>query len=250
MLLVTKKQPAINKIINMKNQTKIATFITLLVMGLSTIVSAQDISFGIRAGVNFQNINGKDIGGDKLENKLKHGFNGGITVEIPVAPEFYVQPGLLFSTKGSKLDKYEYNGTLVETSVARSLSYIELPVNFLFKPALGNGNMLLGFGPYVAYGIGGKDKIDAKVAGFDINKDVDIEFQNKVESGDPVDQVYVRPFDAGANFIIGYETGMGLSAQLNAQLGLLNMLPDVKGIDMKDATQKNTGFGISLGYRF
>ena len=233
----------------MKTQSKIATLITVLVIGFSSMVSAQGVSFGIRAGFDMQNINGKYMNGDKLTNKLIPAFNAGINVEIPIAPEFYIQPGLLFSTKGAKLDQYEYEGTFFETSVTRNLSYIELPINLLFKPALGNGNMLLGFGPYVAYGIGGKDKLDAKVFGFDVDKEVDVIYQNTKETGDIGDH-YVRPFDAGANLIIGYETGMGLSVQLNAQLGLLEMLPENKALDMKKATQKNTGFGISLGYRF
>lgn len=232
----------------MKTQSKIATLVTILVFGLSSMVSAQGVSFGIRAGVNFQNINGKDMGGDKLTNKLIHGFNGGINVEIPVAPEFYVQPGLLFSTKGAKLS--EVNGSLIEGTSKLHLSYVELPINFLFKPALGNGHMILGFGPYLAYGVGGKLNIDGKIGPITYNDDLDVKYQNKVVVGDPVDQIYVRPFDAGANFIIGYETGMGLSAQLNAQLGLLEMIPDYEGVDIKKATQKNTGFGISLGYRF
>lgn len=232
----------------MKTQTKIATLVTVLVIGLSSVVSAQGISFGIRAGVNFQNINGKDMGGDKLTNKLIPGFNAGINVEIPVAPEFYVQPGLLFSTKGAQTS--EVNGSLIEGTSKLHLSYVELPINFLFKPALGNGHMVLGFGPYVAYGVGGKFNIDGKLGPITYNEDLDVVYQNKVVVGDAVDKVYVRPFDAGANFIIGYETGMGLSAQLNAQLGLLEMIPDYEGLDMKKATQKNTGFGISLGYHF
>src|SRR3954468_1896494 len=59
-------------------------------------------TFGLRAGVNFQNINGKNGNGDKLENKLKTGFNIGANAEVPIAPDFYVQPGVLFSTKGTK----------------------------------------------------------------------------------------------------------------------------------------------------
>ena len=233
----------------MKTQSKIVTLIAVLVIGLSSMVSAQGVSFGIRAGFDMQNINGKDMAGDKLTNKLIPAFNAGINVEIPIAPEFYIQPGLLFSTKGANL--YEYDGTFVEDgSVKLNLSYIELPINFLFKPALGNGNMLLGFGPYLAYGVMGKQKMDAKILGIDVSEDWDVKYQNEVVIGDPADQVYVRPFDAGANLIIGYETAMGLSAQLNAQLGLLEMLPDYAGLDMKKATQKNTGFGISLGYRF
>lgn len=232
----------------MKTQSKIATLIAVLVIGFSSMVSAQGVSFGIRAGFDMQNINGKDYDGDKLTNKLIPAFNAGLNVEIPIAPEFYVQPGLLFSTKGAQVA--EVNGSVIEGTSKLHLSYIELPINFLFKPALGNGNMILGFGPYVAYGVMGKNKVDGTILGVNVNKDFDVKFQGTVDSSDPVDQVYVRPFDAGANFIIGYETAMGFSAQLNAQLGLLEMMPEYAGIDMKKATQKNTGFGISIGYRF
>ena len=41
-----------------------------------------------------------------LENKLKAGFHFGVNAEIPVAPDFYVQPGLLFTTKGTKFDDF------------------------------------------------------------------------------------------------------------------------------------------------
>ncbi len=232
----------------MKTKMKIVTFTAILLAGLTTIVSAQETSFGIRAGVNFQNINGKDADGDKLENKLIPGFNAGLTVDIPVAPDFYVQPGLLFTTKGAQVG--ELNGDVIDGTAKLHLSYLELPINFLFKPALGTGHMLLGFGPYLAYGIGGKFNVDANIGNLNFNEDWDVEYTNEVDYGkDPVDKYYVKPFDAGANFIIGYESELGLSAQLNAQLGLLEMMPDVKGIDT-DATQRNTGFGISLGYKF
>ena len=83
--------------------TKICAVViaTLLTTG---IFAQQKTTFGIRAGVNFQNLNGKDAGDDKLENKLKTGFNAGVNAEIPVGIDFYVQPGVLYSTKGAKVE--------------------------------------------------------------------------------------------------------------------------------------------------
>jgi hypothetical protein len=196
-------------------------------------VAVGGTTFGIRAGVNFQNINGKDATGDKLENKLKTGFHIGANAEIPVAPDFYVQPGLLFSTKGTKFDQ--------PGDDKLNLSYIELPVNFLYKPVLGAGKLLVGLGPYLAYGIGGKIKSDGD--------DVDVKFKSKVDASDyDPNTVYYRPFDAGANFLVGYEFSNKFSAQLNAQLGLVNLQPKYE-IDT-DARAANTGFGVSVGYRF
>src|SRR5688572_9336478 len=165
---------------------------------LSTVSMAQtqkvevgSTTFGVRAGLNFQNINGRDAGDDKLENNLVTRYHVGVNAEIPVAPEFYVQPGLLFTTKGTK-----YNDALAGDPTL-SLSYIELPVNLLYKPALGNGKLLVGFGPYVAYGIGGKYKTEGD--------DTKVKFKGNVKTGDDPNMVYFKPFDAGANILFGYE---------------------------------------------
>jgi len=201
----------------------------LLTVAISTFFSAaifaqSKTTFGIRAGVNFQNLNGKDNEGNKLDNKLKTGFNAGVNAEIPVGIDFYVQPGLLLSTKGAK-----FSGANGE--VTRNLSYIEIPVNFLYKPELGEGRMLLGFGPYAAFAVGGNTKVGS-------NK-TDLEFGNEVGEN--------KRFDAGANLLAGYEFSNRLSFQLNAGLGLVNMY---NRLDTdKKTTVKNTGFGVSLGYR-
>lgn len=182
-------------------------------------------SFGVRAGINLQNINGK-FNGDKLENKITTGFNIGVNAEIGVAPDFYFQPGLLFTTKGAKLQ----DGSPFEKI---SLSYIEVPLNLIYKPVLGTGKLIAGFGPYVAYGIGGKYKADG-------GGDQDIDFGNDADEDD------VKPLDMGANLLFGYEFANKLSVQMNAQLGLLNLMPEGDS----DNSIKNTGFGFSLGYRF
>ncbi|MEI9909283.1 MAG: porin family protein [Bacteroidota bacterium] len=188
------------------------------------------ITFGVRAGVNFQNVNGKDDLDRKLKNHILPGINIGVNVEIPVAPDFYLQPGLLFSTKGG--DYQDNNDGSVK------ISYIELPFNFLYKPLLGKGHMLLGFGPYVAFGVGGS------------NGSRDIKFKNTVALSDPDDVAYYRPIDAGANMLVGYEFSNKISFQLNTQLGLTKINPDDQRNPNDQRTERNTGFGFSAGYRF
>jgi hypothetical protein len=205
----------------------------------SQTVEVGGTTFGIRAGINFQNINGKDDDGDKLENKLALKWHAGVNAEIPIATDFYVQPGLMYITKGAKSEE----NALGESSKL-NLGYLELPVNLLYKPTLGTGKLLLGFGPYLAYGIGGKLHLD------DSDEEIDVKFKSKVESGDPVDKYYVKPFDAGANFLVGYEFAQKFSAQLNAQLGLVNINSKRDGLPDDDSRSANTGFGISVGYRF
>jgi hypothetical protein len=192
-------------------------------------------TIGVRAGVNFQNLNGKDENDDKLSNDLKVGFNVGVNAEVPITQDFYVQPGLLYSTKGAR--EKDVNG---DEDAKLNITYLEIPVNLLYKPALGEGHLLMGFGPYVAFGVGGKFKVG--------DFDTDVKFDNDVSLAELGSGVHFRRLDAGANLLFGYELSNNLSAQINAQLGLVNIQPDVEG--NKVGTTKNTGFGISLGYRF
>ncbi len=207
-------------------KTKMLSFSVIAALLFTVSALAQSkVTYGVRAGVNFQNLNGKDSDGDNLDNELKTGFNVGVNAEVPVGIDFYLQPGLLFSTKGAK---YDFQG--VKTT--RNISYLELPVNFLYKPAFGNGRLLLGFGPYAAFAVGGKIKVGST--------DIDMDFGNEVGE--------TKPFDAGANLIAGYECNNKFSFQLNAGLGLTNMYNRPSGDS--ESSLKNTGFGVSLGYRF
>ena len=196
-----------------------------------TVKNSGGTSFGLRAGVNFQNITGKDEDGNKLENDLLTGFNIGINAEIPLAPQFYFQPGLLFTTKGAKSEDLIL-GQTIKGKI--NISYVELPLNFLYKPMLGQGRLLMGFGPYVALGVGGK----ATYEGGGSSLSEDIEFKKTVKLSDPDDVFYVRPMDAGANLLFGY------------QFGLTKINPEYEGASNDRTEAKNTGFGISLGYRF
>ena len=178
--------------------------------------NAQAGRFGINAGVNFANINGKDAKG----TKLKTGFQAGVTYDIGLADEFVLQPGVSYVQNGTKLDAF--NSKL-------HLNYIQVPVTFQYQPALGTGNLLLGVGPYVGFGVG---KVKGSL------------FDDKVSSKSDWDDAGLKKVDAGGKLLVGYQLGMGLSFNLNANLGLANLSDD------KDAKFHNTSFGVTVGYKF
>jgi len=218
--------------------------VLLLLMLLVSIAVAQSSEesrtrFGILAGVNFQNLTGSDADGDKLTNDMITGFHAGVNVQIPIVPEFYFQPGLMFSTKGA-----ENNGD--GFSAKYKLAYIEVPMNFVYKASLGTGYVMVGFGPYVAYGVMGTLKFE----GGDGTTEMDIVFQDVVETSDNPALPYLKAIDVGANILAGYEMSSGVFLQLNSQLGMLDLSPEYKGIENDKSSLKNTGFGLSLGYRF
>jgi hypothetical protein len=196
-------------------------------------------SFAVLGGVNFQNITGDDASGNKISSSGIIGFHAGVQAMIPVAPEFYFQPGILFSTKGSKNESI-----LGTTSI--NLAYVEVPLNFVYKSKLGGGSIYLGFGPYVGYGIKGNTKVESSLG----SVKSDVKFQNKVISSDPLSTTYIKPLDFGGNVLVGYELSSGLFLQLNTQLGLVNIQPEYASIPNNKSSLKNVGFGLSIGYSF
>ncbi len=219
-------------------------FYALLTLLISASLSAQTTEpgktrFALIGGVNFQNLNGTNASGDKTENSFIVGFHAGFNVMVPIAPDFYFQPGLLFSTKGGNSDNDSFSNKY-------KLSYIEMPLNFVYRAPLGDGFFLLGFGPYLGYGIKAK-----QISNYNnVEKEDDITFKNITEITDPVNPPNFRAFDAGANIFAGYEMASGLFFQLNTQLGLVKINPENKRIPNDQTSTKNTGFGLSLGYRF
>jgi hypothetical protein len=190
-------------------KTRLISLIMILLLSAPLAIAQSTdkakMSFAILGGVNLQNLNGKASNGDKLTNDMIVGFHAGVNVQMPIAPQFFFQPGLLFTTKGAKYT----NGS------STKLSYIELPLNVVYKALLGNGKFMLGFGPYLGYAI-------------------------KITGGD------YKAFDAGGNIFAGYELAGGIFFQLNTEIGML----DINDGNPLYKSVKNTGFGLSVGYRF
>lgn len=118
-----------------------------------TSISAQDLSFGFKAGLNFSRINTEDIeqsGGVDLESYSGNsGFHLGVVVSNKITDNFGVRGELLFSQKGGR---YEFEGDsfmrlLTFTGDERFISqgfrdmnlnisnaYMDIPLMVYFKP--------------------------------------------------------------------------------------------------------------------
>jgi len=71
--------------------------LAFLIVG-SLSANAQLLRFGIKAGPNFSDMDGKDY-----DSKTRTGFHFGAVVEIKASPNFSIQPELLYSMQGSKV---------------------------------------------------------------------------------------------------------------------------------------------------
>lgn len=182
--------------------------------------------WGIVAGPQFSSMTIKNpglTGTSKETSKILTGIRAGVTVDIPLADEFYIGTGLLYSGKGGKSKSSDAKTTL---------SYLELPIHFMFKPEVGSGRLVLSAGPYLAYGLGGKIK-DTGFGDFNVYDDEALLLKQK-------------RFDAGVGINVGYEMPMGLYFGLNTDLGLVNTADNTNN----DRKFKNTSFGVSVGYKF
>lgn len=220
----------------------------LLVLLFSTcqyLAFAQEsqIKFGIYGGANMQNINGTNDAGVILKNTLVPKFVFGMNLTYMIAPEFYLQPGLQYIGKGTKgtMPFIDNNGPHTITRQL-NLNYIEMPINFIYKPLLGSGHLLLGFGPYLGYCIGGK----ALFSGSPEVTEEKLVIGKTVPNNQTNNLTYFKPLDVGANFLVGYEFQNGLQFILNSQLGLINVNSD----NASSLSNKNTGFGLLVGYQF
>lgn len=208
---------------------------TMMVLLLSLLVGGSTLfaqGLGLRAGLNFQNLTGDEVFFE--DAKMTPRFNIGVDYEIAVAPDFYFAPGLFFATKGTKLEEDD-------SELKFALNYLEVPLNLVYKPVLGAGNLIVAFGPYVGYGLGGKMKAEGSSGMGPI--ELSGSYEEDIAFGSDEEEDDFKALDMGANLSFGYMFGAGLSLQFNTQLGLVN-------ISHGDDAIKNTGFGLSLGYRF
>lgn len=216
---------------------RLTVLATLILFAASaTAQRGSDYGVTIRAGMNLQTINGEYYGGADIEDELAVRFHVGMNFDVPLADKFHVQPGLLFTTKGSSGSNGNFQTTV---------SYLELPINLVFKTGAGSGNFFAGLGPYVAFGIGGRRKYEDD----NVTVKQDIKFRSSVNYALELVNPYLRRLDAGGNFLIGYEFSQPFLVQFNLQAGLANIAPRVENSDAQ-ASYKNFGVQFSLGYRF
>ena len=114
-------------------------------------------------------------------------------------------------------------------------------MSFLYKGNVSDGKVLVGIGPYIALGVGGKMK-----GGSFSEK---IKFKNEITIDQFEESTYLKPLDFGGKVYAGYEMKNGISLTLETSLGMTNIQPKITGTNETFSTIKNVGFGLNLGYR-
>jgi len=185
-------------------------------------------SYGLKAGVNLGKFSNY---GDQTNNTSFYvtGF-----ADLPVAPQFSIQPGVSLQGKGTKfVDSW---GDAANVDISTNIMSIEIPVNAVYYVPAGSGNIFLGAGPYVGFNVSGKEKATGNLGDFSGETDYKLKF-----SGDDKD---FNAIDAGVNFLAGYKFNNGLLLNAGYGLGLTNLVPNA------DQTVSNRVLSFGLGFQF
>jgi opacity protein-like surface antigen len=205
-------------------------------------VTKAQISYGILAGANIANWKGdalKSVGNvvdltkGFIDTKNNTGFHVGGFVNIPIANNFSIEPGLQYSKKGYalqgdlKIDALKFLGVNAEAKV--NAHYIDVPL--IVKANVAKGFSLYA-GPQVSYLIKNNLRVTTSVLGINlVNKNVDLTNQ-------------FNQLDVALVGGLGYQFTNGLLLKAGYDYGL-SMLDKNKNVKAYNRVAK-----ISLGFNF
>jgi len=186
----------------MKNGIKLSIcFVIYLHISLASY--AQTV--GLRAGMSLTNMSMKyDDESMSDDFKYKPGFLVGTTVDFPVSPVFAIETGLLFSSKGFKMEESDtYMNETMEYKSKLNLIYLDVPITLLGRLNIGDKtNLFLSTGPYLGFGLEGKAKTEITSNGQTEKVENDIKFGSDESEDD------LKRFDYGLVFGGGIEYGV------------------------------------------
>lgn len=208
----------------------------ILIAIFSTLqLSAQDkkVTFQARGGLNLSNLTAYDDG-TSYKGKVKAGFNIGGIADCRLGNNFYLQTGLMLTSKGAKIE-----GVMIEdgyyTDETINAIYLQVPLYFMYKIELPNNvnKLNIGLGPYVGYGIGGKSSYDLSTADLSVDTFGDNGQLNRVDAGLGMELQFEM---AKFVFILGAEAGVTKAFK--------------KEYIAQDISIRNNVSYLSVGYKF
>lgn len=185
--------------------------------------TAQKSGIILRGGLNLANVTVSENG--RVDDaKTLTSFQAGFIGDLSLGQFVSLQPGLLVTGKGSKTQSGETSDANYFKATTNPI-YLEVPLNLVFKFGEKDGpNFFAGAGPYLAFGIAGKNKVEGKFLGTSFSSESNIEWSDD----DPT--------------TLDYEEGAGFGIMKRFDYGLNG----TAGIDLKKAViSVNYGLGLA-----
>jgi hypothetical protein len=227
---------------------------SVCLLSIVSLVNAQEVKFGIKAGLNLATISTKEDGNNIDKKNVVPNFHAGVFVDLPMIGEVLsLQPGVYFTGKGSKVSYEILNERF---TVSNNPYYVEGRANLMAKIPFNSFKLYVGAGPYLAYGVCGNVKVTSSVSD-DPLFDQKIKFTKDKQIIEEIAGAYLamKPWDVGFNITAGMEFNSFLISA-NYGHGLLSIRPSIDNSDSnisnlyKDNKDKNRVFSVSLGIKF
>jgi hypothetical protein len=161
---------------------------------------------GIKLGYNLSGVAASYTGTSELKStaagdpdnfRMKSGFQAGMVVDCPINDTWAIQPGIRFTSQGFT-DKYTGNGNSVKKFALYSL---QIPVYAQYRLNIAEETSLLfQAGPYVGFGLFGRQKYTRKGKSVDLN-----DTQKKITFGGGTSNDIHKAFDYGVGAGVGIE---------------------------------------------
>ena len=230
-------------------KVKLIFSVAMLSLFIVTANAQEKSSAILRGGVNLANVSVTDNGGID-DAKMLTSFQAGVIADINITSFLALQPGILFTGKGTKTQR----GNEGDANFYRATSnpyYVEVPVNLVFKTPTGKSNFFIGAGPYIAMGIAGKNKVNGKVAGVSFSSEKSIDWSNDdpttLNEEEGAGFGIMKRFDYGLNGTVGVEAS-NLVISANYGLGLAK-LQSGSGGSGEDNNNKHRVLSFTLGFK-
>ena len=212
-------------------------------------------SFGVKAGLNFNNISQSlEDSDDEIGTLFNTGFHIGVVMDYGFSESWSFTTGLTYITKGVSRDFEDVfdDEVSVEGSSSLTWNYLEIPLHITYKV----NNLHVFAGPYIGLGLGGK-LVDDFTLTFDGADPfvVDEESTFKPAFGEisendlEEDEEAFNGMDFGLNLGVGYQVGPVLIS-LGYSLGLNDIEPKFEGQDKDDDKITNRVISLSGTYMF
>ena len=195
----------------------------MLLPGFTLSAQNATFEFGLKGGLNLSSLS---LNNDNLPNhNVKTGVNVGFTANYNFSKKLFLQSGISFTTKGTKIEgeaplgfDYRILSSGREAFMKSNQRYLQAPVYLGYKIDLMPGaKLVLNAGPYFAYGIGGKTQLTGDIIYGDM-----IDYSTIEEK--TFDSRGLKRFDFGVGTGIGVEFGRTILG-LNYELGLKDIGP-------------------------
>jgi hypothetical protein len=211
---------------------KISLLLTGIFFQILLVVSnhsnAQGLTYGIKGGINYSSLN---LDYTSLD-KSRTGYHIGGFLNVPLSDRFSVQPEVLYSTKGAKVN-YDFFDFL-KGNVSLDLKYLDVPVLGVYRI---NPMFELQAGPYASVLLGSQVSNNTLIPFLNTSFDTGRGVFSKMDYG----------FIGGVGINLG---NLGAGVRYNHGLGNVEKLKQISGLDYTISNARNSVWQVYLGYRF